>query len=235
MSTAIEKQLIALGDKTIAEHNQRFFKTGAGQYGEGDQFLGIRMPVIRATLKQHKSTITIDSTTNLLHSKWHEIRMFAVLALLELYKQRCADESIKKAVVATYLKHRKQVNNWDLVDASAPGITGAWHFSRDRARLDKMIKATSMWDRRIAMLSTFYYIRQHDLVDTFRYAAILLDDQQDLMHKAAGWMLREAGKRDEKQLCLFLDENSRKMPRTMLRYSLERLPETRRKHYMQIK
>jgi len=231
-AASIERQLISLGDESIAEHNQRFFKTGDGEYGAGDQFLGIRMPVIRSTLKSHVQELTPDYALELLHSEWHEIRMFAVLALLELYKQRNATASTKKSIVGGYLKHRRLVNNWDLVDASAPGITGAWHFDKKRDRLHRMITARSIWDRRIAMLSTFYYIRQHDLDDTFRYAKALLDDPEDLMHKAAGWMLREAGKRDEPRLCDFLDQHTPHMPRTMLRYSIEHLSQKARRHYM---
>lgn len=237
MTTAadLERELIALGNDEIARHSQRFFKTGAGQYGAGDEFLGIRVPTIRATLKQHRADITLNCAIQLLHSKWHETRMFAVLALVDLYKRRNAGEDEKKSIVTAYLKHRKLVNNWDLVDSSAPGISGAWHFNRDRSRLDKMIAAKSLWDRRIAMLSTFYYIRQNDLTDTFKYAQWLLDDSQDLMHKAAGWMLREAGKRDEQKLCDFLDQFAHSMPRTMLRYSIERLPKPTRQGYLQQK
>jgi 3-methyladenine DNA glycosylase AlkD len=231
-ANSIERQLRALGDKSIAEHSTRFFKTGDGEYGAGDQFLGIRMPVLRSTLKTQLPGLTLDCAVELLHSPWHETRMFAVLALLGLYKQRGASESSRKAIVTAYLKHRQFVNNWDLVDASAPGITGAWFFDRKRDRLDKMVAAKSMWDRRIAMLSTFFYIRKNDLDDTFNYAQRLLNDPQDLMHKAAGWMLREAGKRDEQRLCDFLDQHRQYMPRTMLRYSIERLPEKTRKHYM---
>lgn len=231
-AVSLERELIALGNADIAAHSLRFFKTGAGQYGAGDQFLGIRMPVLRATLKRHQADITLDCAIRLLHSQWHETRMFALLAMVGLYARRGASVADKRSIVSGYLKHRKFVNNWDLVDSSAPAITGAWHFDRDRSRLDKMISAKSIWDRRIAMLSTFHYIRNDDLRDTFKYAQWLLDDSQDLMHKAAGWMLREAGKRDERQLCDFLDQFAHSMPRTMLRYSIERLPEPTRQSYL---
>ena len=140
--------------------------------------------------------------------------------------------SERRAIVNAYFTYRKVIDNWDLVDSSAPYISGEWHFSRDRSRLHKMITAKSLWDRRIAMLSTFYYIRQHDLDDTYRYAEQCLDDPEDLMHKATGWMLREAGKRDELRLLNFIDEHATRMPRTMLRYSIEKLSDKKRKQIL---
>lgn len=229
---ALESQLEQLADAKIAAHSSRFFKTGAGQYGEGDCFLGIRVPVIRAELKRHRKTLTLDSAVRLLHSRWHEVRLFAVLALVDLYNRSRRDGE-RRAVVQAYLKHRARVNNWDLVDSSAPGITGAWYYSRNRARIDRLIEASSLWDRRIAVLSTLYYIRQSDCDDTFNYARLCLTDEEDLIHKACGWMLREAGKRDIEALHRFLDGHAVKMPRTMLRYAIEKLPEARRRAYLQ--
>lgn len=227
----ISDQLIALGNSAVAEHSSRFFKTAPGEYGAGDQFLGIRVPLVRKTLKQHRATLSLKVAAALLQSQWHEIRLFSVLALVELFKTSATPQE-QKAIIDHYLTHRQQVNNWDLVDSSAPGLTGAWFYARDRQPLDQLLLSDALWDRRIAMLSTFYYIRQNDLSDTFKYAQQLLKDPQDLMHKAAGWMLREAGKRDSQALCRFLEQYRQQMPRTMLRYAIERLPAQLRKAYM---
>ena len=224
------KQLKALGNDELAAKAARYFKTGTGQYAEGTVFLGIRVPVLRQLVKDNRSVLTLSDSETLLQSHWHEIKLFALLAMVDQFKR--GTEKEQQSVVRVYFRHRKVVNNWDLVDSSAPYISGAWHYNRDRSRLHKLIKAKSLWDRRIAMLSTLYYIRQHDLDDTYDYAEQCLQDPQDLMHKASGWMLREAGKRDELRLLNFIDQHGTQMPRTMLRYAIEKLPITKRKQIL---
>lgn len=229
---AIEKSLIAKGDAKIAEHSKRFFKTGPGEYGEGDKFIGIRVPVLRATLKQYRGTLSLDDITAILQSEWHEVRLFALFAMVDFYQR--AEVKDQKRTVSAYLKHKRFINNWDLVDTSAYQIIGAWHHDRDRTPVDKLVKARLLWSRRIAMMSTFYHIRQNDLDDTYRYAKELLTDKEDLMHKVSGWMLREAGKRDTARLEQFLENHATAMPRTMLRYAIEKLPAARRKQILSI-
>ncbi len=224
------KSLQVLANKDYADHSSRFFKTGPGEYSEGDRFLGIRVPVIRAELKTLKDSISIDDTIELLQNPWHEVRLFALLAMVDKYRR--ADEQQRGKLVGLYLKHKEYVNNWDLVDGSAPYITGPWFYDKNRNALDRLIVSKHLWDRRIAMLSTFYYIRQNDLDDTFKYAEILLDDKEDLMHKAAGWMLREAGKRDEPTLTKFLNLHLPRIPRTMLRYAIEKYPSAARQQFL---
>ncbi len=229
-AAAATRQLKALANKEHAAKAVRYFKTGPGEYSEGDQFLGIRVPQIRQLEKQLRGALSISDMGLLLQNEWHEIRLFALIAMVNHYQR--GDEKTKKTIVTTFFKLKKHINNWDLVDSSAHYISGAWHYDKDRSRLDKMINAKSLWDRRIAMMSTFYYIHQNDLDDTFRYAQLRLDDDQDLMHKATGWMLREAGKRNQKRLLAFIKKNSATMPRTMLRYAIEKLPEARRKQIL---
>jgi len=230
---AIEKSLIARGNTEIAEHSKRFFKTGPGEYGEGDKFLGIRVPVLRAAVKQHRGTLSLQEITEILKSEWHELRLFALFAMVDYYQR--APVTDQKRTVAAYLKHKRYINNWDLVDSSAYQIIGAWHHDRDRTPVDKLVKARILWSRRIAMMSTFYHIRQDDLDDTYRYAEVLLTDKEDLMHKVSGWMLREAGKRDTVRLESFLKKHASTMPRTMLRYATEKLPAVKRKQLLAIK
>lgn len=230
-STAqIIKDLKAKSSKEKAAKSVRFFKTGPGEYSEGDHFLGLSTPDLRGYVKLNSGNLLPDQLADLLQSKWHEIRLFALFCMVDHFNR--GDQKEKKQIILLFFKHKKHVNNWDLVDSSAPYISGPWHFDKDRSRLDKMINAPSLWDRRIAMLSTFYYIRQHDLDDTYKYALHRLNDDQDLMHKATGWMLREAGKRNEKRLLAFIEKHGGNIPRTMLRYSIEKLPATQRKQIL---
>ena len=226
----IEKRLIGLADKSIAEHSLRFFKTGPGEYGEGDKFLGIRVPVLRTLVKNHRDQLTLKQIVELLHSDWHEVRLFALYAMVSHYQR--GTEKDKKTAVSTYLRYKKLINNWDLVDSSAYQIVGAWHHDKDRITVDKLVTARHLWSRRIAMMSTFYHIRQNDLEDTYKYAELLLTDKHDLMHKVSGWMLREAGKRDTRRLEKFIKTNAAQMPRTMLRYAIEKLPAEKRKQIL---
>lgn len=229
----IEKKLIAAGDRKIAEHSKSFFKTGPGEYGDGDKFLGLRVPVLRATAKQYRGQLTLTDIQQLLHNDWHEIRLFALIAMVDFYQR--GTEKDQKQTVSAYFKNTKYINNWDLVDSSAYQIIGAWHHKKDRSRVDKLLVKKHLWSRRIAMMSTFYHIRQNDLDDTYRYAKSLLGDKEDLMHKVTGWMLREAGKRDTSRLESFLNEYAALMPRTMLRYAIEKLPAQKRKALLAIK
>jgi 3-methyladenine DNA glycosylase AlkD len=223
----ITKQLKALGNKTAAEHAMRFFKTGSGQYGEGDLFLGIRAPVLRKIAKEHQS-IALDDAVELLQSPLHEVRMLALFIMVLQYKRGGNETAIYRA----YLANTHRVNNWDLVDGSAADILGAHLFERPRAPLYKLAKSKSLWERRIAIIATFYFIRRNQFDDTLAIADLLLNDQEDLMHKAVGWMLREVGKRDLKIEEDFLLPRYKQMPRTLLRYAIERFPEPKRLSYL---
>jgi 3-methyladenine DNA glycosylase AlkD len=225
----IRKELRALASPETAALLQGFFKTGPGQYGEGDIFLGIKVPPLRALAKQH-SDANLDTITALLDSRYHEERFFALLLLMQLYQQGTGAE--QTAAFKLYLGATHRINNWDLVDVSAPRIVGRYLQERPRKILHKMARSSMLWERRIAIISTAWFIRLDDFDDTLRIAKALLQDEHDLMHKAAGWMLREVGKRDLAVEEGFLQEHYRVMPRTMLRYAIERFPEAKRKNYL---
>ena len=228
-ATAIRKEIRALGDEKIAEHSQRFFKTGKGEYGEGDRFLGIRVPVIRKQVVRHR-TATLKTISGFLASPWHEERLFAVLSLADRFKR--GEEAERREIFDLYMANLDRVNNWDLVDGSAHLIVGPWLENRSRQRLHRMARSRDLWTRRVAIMSTYHYIRRGEFDDTLAIARILIDDEQDLIHKATGWMLREVGNRDRKIEEAFLREHYKAMPRTMLRYAIEKFPETRRKAYL---
>ena len=228
-ATDIRRSIRALGDPAIAEHSQRFFKTGKGEYGEGDKFLGIRVPVIRKQVRAFRDA-SIGVLVQMLHSPWHEERLFAVLSLADRYK-RGGDED-RKRVFDEYMRHLDKVNNWDLVDGSAHLIVGPWLEHRSRKRLYRMARSKHLWTRRVAIMSTYHYLRNEDYADTLAIAEILLGDDEDLIHKATGWMLREVGNRDRAVEVTFLDKHYRNMPRTMLRYAIEKFPEKTRKAYL---
>lgn len=224
--------LTTLANPEKAAFFQRFFKCGAGQYGEGDRFLGLSVPQVRSVLAQYR-TLPVSECAVLLQSPYNEARLLALLILVAHYQHKRASETDRKLVFDTYLTQRSRVNNWNLVDTSAPQIVG-WHLlQRDRGLLYRLVQSPSLWDRRIAVLATFAFIRAGDFSDTVGLCEQLLKDQEDLMHKACGWMLREVGKRDEAVLCGFLDRHATQMPRTMLRYALEKLPPDVRVDYMQ--
>lgn len=225
----IHNDLLQSANKDIAEHSQRFFKTGKGEYGEGDVFLGIRVPVLRKLVKKYRG-ISLSEVCKLLHSKFHEERLLAVLMLVQLFKTGGDEE--QKQIYGLYLENTKFINNWDLVDISAGNIVGAYLYEKDRAPLYRLVKSKNLWERRIAIIATFHFIRNDDFEDTLKIAEILLNDQEDLIHKAVGWMLREVGKRELEIEVEFLEEHYQKMPRTMLRYAIERIPERRRKMYL---
>lgn len=226
-ATKITKQLKALGNKPDAEHAQRFFKTGPGQYGEGDLFLGIRVPILRQLAKEHRD-IGLDDAVELLQSPLHEVRLLALLIMVYQYKRR----ENQTAVYRAYLANTHRINNWDLVDVTAEHIVGAHLFERDRKPLYKLAKSKTLWERRIAIIATFYFIRRNQFDGTLAIADLLLNDKEALMHKAVGWMLREVGKRDLKTEEDFLLSRYKKMPRTLLRYAIERFPEPKRLAYL---
>jgi 3-methyladenine DNA glycosylase AlkD len=213
---------------------RRFFKTGPGEYGEGDRFLGLKVPQIRAELP-HTDALSEADVLDLLHSEWHEERLLALLVLGRRFSRAKQDTATQQRIVSLYLAHTKWINNWDLVDSSAPQILGAWLLRRDRAVLDTLAASTSLWEQRIAILATQAFIRAGDFTDTLRLSALLLTHPHDLMHKACGWMLREVGKRDVTPLLAFLDQHAAKMPRTLLRYAIEKLPAETRQAYLTMK
>ncbi|MGI9536215.1 MAG: DNA alkylation repair protein [Desulfocapsaceae bacterium] len=225
----IENELHCLANEQIAVHSQKFFKTGAGQYGEGDRFLGIRVPVLRKIARRYRR-LDLPSTEKLLHSEFHEIRLTALLILVECYKR--GDERLQKEVYELYLKNSAYINNWDLVDVSAPHIVGHFLEHRDRDILSTLAVSDNLWERRIAILATFHFIRRNSFTETLKLADILRHDEHDLLHKAVGWMLREVGNRDLDREVAFLDEHYKELPRTMLRYAIERFPESLRQAYL---
>lgn len=210
-----------------------FFKTKKGEYGEGDIFIGLKVPLIRKLAKQF-SDLTILELEKLLESPIHEHRFAALVILVNQFKL-AKNHDIKKAIYKLYLDRTDRINNWDLVDVSCRDIVGGYLMDKPRDILYKLAKSTNLWERRIAIVSTWQFIRSGDLDDTFAIAEILLNDDQDLIHKAVGWMLREAGKKDEAALKIFLDNFAVSMPRTALRYSLERLSNIDKKYYMALK
>lgn len=225
----IKRALRALGDPVIAEHSQRFFKTGKGEYGEGDRFIGIRVPVIRKQVT-HYQKISIRVILTILKSPYHEERLFAVLSLVHRYQR--GDVPDRKKIFESYLENIRYINNWDLVDSSAHLIVGPWLEFRSRKRLYRMARSADLWTRRVAIMSTFHFIRNHEFDDTLGIALLLLDDEHDLIHKAVGWMLREVGNRERQAEERFLKKNYQKMPRTMLRYAIEKFPEKSRQAYL---
>lgn len=227
----IKKELNSLGDKKRAISSARFFKTGSGDYGEGDVFLGITVPIQRSVAKKYLS-MDLNEVEELLKSKIHEHRLVALLILVEKFKK--SDKKIQEKIYKLYLKNTKLVNNWDLVDLSTHYIVGQFLIDKPRDILYKLVKSKLLWDRRIAMVSTWIFIRNNDFKDVLGLAELLLKDKHDLIHKAVGWMLREMGKKDQKILIKFLDEHTLEMPRTMLRYSIEKFDEKKRKYYLKL-
>jgi 3-methyladenine DNA glycosylase AlkD len=225
----IEAELAELADPAHAEVLQRFFKTGPGGYAEGDVFLGIRVPQLRRVARANRSSSTA-TCQGLLASEVHEHR-FVALAILCLQFER-ADDAERERIAGFYLDHRERVNNWDLVDYSAPYLLADRVAKAPRKLLDPLVRSPVLWDRRIAVLATFPLIRRERFDETLRVCEALLTDSHDRIHKATGWMLREVGKRDPAVLRGFLDRHAATMPRTMLRYSIERLPDAERRRYM---
>jgi 3-methyladenine DNA glycosylase AlkD len=223
---SVKNELQKLEDPQQAKLLQGFFKTGPGEYGEGDIFLGIKVPLQRKVAKRFKD-LELNEIQLLLDSKVHEHRLVGLLILVDKY-QRNPD----KEIVDFYLSNTKNINNWDLVDLTAHKILGHYFLNKDRSILYELAKSQNLWEKRISIIATAAFIRNNDFRDTLKIAEILLNDDHDLIHKAVGWMLREIGKKDQKVEEKFLDIYYKKMPRTMLRYAIERFSESKRKHYM---
>ncbi|MDA8242263.1 MAG: DNA alkylation repair protein [Nitrospiraceae bacterium] len=229
MLASLKSDLQHLADPEKARILSRFFKTGKGQYGEGDVFLGIVVPKQRAVAKKYLE-LPLSDIHRLLSSKIHEHRLVALLILVNKYKK--TDQEGKGEIADFYLKHTKYINNWDLVDISAPNIPGDYLLDKDRSVLYRLARSGNIWERRISVLSTLAFIRENDFADTLRVSEILLRDDHDLIHKAVGWMLREVGKRDLQTEEDFLKKHYRRMPRTMLRYAIERFEEKKRRFFL---
>lgn len=225
----MQAKLRAFASEENARIAQWFFKTGPGEYGEGDQFIGVRAPDLRRLAKELKAT-PVDEVLQLLQSPIHEDRSLALLILVQAFTK--GDAATKQRIYEAYLQHTDFINNWDLVDVSAPHIVGAYLFDKSRQPLYKLVKSSSLWERRISIISTQHFIRQNDFADTLQIAERLLHDRHDLIHKAVGWMLREIGNRDLATEEAFLREHYQTMPRTMLRYAIEKFPEPKRQAYL---
>lgn len=242
---SILSELEAYANPVRKEHNASFFKSGKGEYAEGDQFVGISVPDVRKVVANHLDA-SLEDIDDLLQSPFHEVRLagiFILVGQLEQTEKRSwskthspeETEETRRKIYEFYLNHTASVNNWDLVDSSAPYIVGFYLLDKDRQPLYKLAHSKNLWEQRIAIVSTYAFIRKGDTADTYAIASILLHHPHDLIHKAVGWMLREAGKRDLAGLTFFLDQHAAEMPRTMLRYSLEKFPADKRKHYMELK
>ena len=231
MTTAqsIKQHLLPLADEKIAEHSRRFFKTGKGEYGEGDKFLGIRVPPLRAAAKKYRNLPRLE-LEKLLGSEFHEIRLCAAFILVFQFEN--GDAATKAAIYNFYLANTCAFNGWDIVDSSAHQILGGYLFDKKRDVLYGLAASSMLWERRMAIISTLFFIRKNDYADTLAIAELLLEDQEDLIHKATGWMLREVGKRDRAIADSFLAMHYKRMPRAMLRYAIEKLPEAERKRYL---
>ncbi len=225
----LKSDLQKLANPEKAQILQRFFKTGKGQYGEGDVFLGISVPDQRKTAKKY-SLLPLKEIQKLLSSKIHEHRLTALLILVIKFNKE--DESARRSIYSFYLKNTKHINNWDLVDLSAHKILGEYLIDHDRSILYKMAQSENLWERRISIISTYQFIRNNQFDDTIGLADILINDSHDLIHKAVGWMLREVGKRNQLVEEKYLKKHYKSMPRTMLRYAIEKFDEKKRKFYL---
>lgn len=227
-------KLISLGNDKEREAVAYFFKTGKGGYAETDTFLGIKVPVVRATVKQYLKALTPSDVAILVKSDYHEIRLAGLIAWVEMYK-KSKDEATQNEIVELYLNHTSYVNNWDLVDLSCEYILGEYLLDRPKDLLFELASSANMWEQRISIITTLTFIRKGSFTTTLELAEIFLNHQHDLMHKATGWCLREVGKRNLDILRTFLNKHAAAMPRTMLRYSIEKMDDAERKHYMGIK
>lgn len=231
MKQKLLNELKKNGNKEFAAHHAKFFQTHKGGYGQGDKFWGLKVPKQREMAKKYYKNITLKEAEELLKNKVHEVRLTGLMILIEKYQK--SDKKDKKNIVKIYLRNTKHINNWDLVDLSAPQILGNyWFENKSTAEMYKLARSKNLWEERIAMISTFYFIKNGKFCETARLAKHFLKHKHDLMHKASGWMLREAGKRNIDVLYDFLNKHHKTMPRTMLRYAVEKLPENKRKYYM---
>ena len=228
-SDQIKFDLLNKADNEKAKVLQRFFKTGPGEYGEGDVFIGIVVPEQRKTAKKFNDA-GLKEIEKLLHDAIHECRLTALMILCDKFKSAEPDE--QERIFKLYIKNYKYINNWDLVDLSAPAISGGYFLRRDRSFLYELVKSDNLWKQRIAVLSTYTFIKNNEYTEILKIAEMLLNHKHDLIHKAVGWMLREAGKRDLNILLSFLKKHYKNMPRTMLRYAIEKLDENTRQNYL---
>ncbi len=222
-------ELKSYSNPAKAEHSKRFFKSGPGEYGEGDKFLGITVPNQRKVARKFKN-MELDEVQKLLQNKYHEARLTAVMLLV--YKVEKANEHVFEEVVQFYLKNLRYVNNWDIVDSSCHQILGRFLFNKERDLLYELAQSENLWEKRIAMITCYHFIKRDDFKDALKIAELLLNDDHDLIHKAVGWMLREIGNRNLDLETQFLDQHFKNMPRTMLRYAIEKFDEPLRKHYL---
>ena len=224
------QEITARADESQVEGLSRFFKTGPGQYGEGDKFLGIKVPVTREVVKACWRETRLQDLEECIASEYHEVRLAALLALVEIFRH---NKTQQQACIDFYLAHTDRINNWDLVDLSCYPLLGVWLLDKDRQLLyDLAQNGKTLWEQRIGIVSTMTFIRNGQLQDTFNIADILLHHPHDLIHKAVGWLLREAGKRDKEALVEYLIPRYQTMPRTMLRYAIEKFPEAERQTYL---
>ncbi len=228
---ALRQELHRFADPERAAGALRFFKTGPGEYGAGDQFLGVTVPQTRSLLPASDALSEAD-VLPLLRSEWHEERLLALLIFVRRFTRAAHDEPVRAHVVKLYLANTVWINNWDLVDSSAPQILGTWLLARDRQVLYRLAKSKSLWEQRIAIIATQALIRAGQFADTLALCEHFLPHPHDLIHKACGWMLREVGKRDGAVLRRFLHQHAGRMPRTMLRYAIEKFSPTERQHYL---
>ena len=231
MIKQIEKDFFKYSDPSKARHSSRFFKTAKGEYGEGDIFLGITNPQIDEIVKKYYKDISLKGLMYFLKNKYHDYRMFALKTLVKKYS-KCKTEEEKKEIYDLYISNTKYINNWDLVDVTSYKIVGEYLKDRDRKILYTFAKSKDLWKQRISIISTYSFIRNNDFKDTLAISKILLNHEHDLIHKAVGWMLREVGKRDQDIEERFLKKYYKDMPRTMLRYSIERFEEGKRQKYL---
>ena len=236
MSCKLYNEILARQDAEQAVNLSRFFKTGKGQYGEGDKFLGIKVPTTRDVMKQCWQETSFEDLETCICSEYHEIRLVALLTLVQIFKHAKKDQTLQQQCIDFYLTHTEFINNWDLVDLSCYELLGTWLLDKDRTLLYDLARdGKTIWEQRIGMVSTMQFIRHGELNDTYAIADIFLAKPQplhDLLQKAGGWLLREAGKRDEKRLKDWLSTRHATMPRTMLRYAIEKFKEEERRRYM---
>jgi len=231
------KEILSHENPSLVEGLSRFFKTAPGQYGFGDKFLGIKVPMVREVVKNQWQNTTFEDLEECVTSEYHEMRLAALLTLVQIFKHAKKDERLQKQCIDFYLAHTQYINNWDLVDLSCYELLGSWLLNRDRKLLyDLADNGKTIWEQRIGMVSTMQFLRHGELDDTYNIAEIFLEKPRplhDLLQKAVGWLLREAGKRDEQRLKDWLSIRYKTMPRTMLRYAIEKFPENERKSYLE--
>lgn len=231
----IIRELQALGSPEKAAHLSRFFKTGAGDYGEGDRFLGVVVPQTRGVAKAYHKETSFGELQRLLDSEWHEVRLCALLMLVIRFQKRETTEEERDAIYCFYMKNIRRCNNWDLVDLSCREIVGDYLVSRDRSVLYTLAVSENLWEQRVAIVSTYAFIRRLDFTDTLALSEKFLTHKHDLIHKAVGWMLREVGKKDRAVLTDFLEKQAARLPRTALRYAIEHYPEDERQYFLKKK